>query len=244
MNLNQTREDYKQVKEDINKIKDELNKANEEANIANEKANKIKDDINKIKEDLDKTKEDLNKTKEDLGKENYNKNNKNKEDDKNKKDNNKNKDNNENQKFYTPKTYGERQIEISFDYDEAIRDQLNKKLNYSKINSFPKDKLKFAICAIGKLENLIARDFVLYHLELGVDKIYIYDNNEIDGEKFEDVLQDLIDEKFVEIIDMRGKKKVLHKELLMKIVIIVILMNMIGFFYLILMNFYILKIIL
>ena len=74
------------------------------------------------------------------------------------------------------------------------------------LNSFPKNKLKFALCAIGKLENLYARDFVIYYLEMGIDKIYIYDNNEIYGEKFEDVLQDFIEDKYVEIIDMRGNQ--------------------------------------
>ena len=48
-----------------------------------------------------------------------------------------------------------------------------------KIYSFPKDKKKFALCTIGKLENLYARDFALYYLELGVDKIYIYDNKSL-----------------------------------------------------------------
>ncbi len=68
-------------------------------------------------------------------------------------------------------------MEISFDYDEAIKTQLNKKVNDSIINSFPKDNLKYALCTIGKLENLYARYFVIYYLQLGLDKIYIYDNN-------------------------------------------------------------------
>ena len=106
--------------------------------------------------------------------------------------------------FYTPKTFGEKQMKISFNYDDAIKAQLNKKLNDSILKSFPKDKLKYALCSIGKLENLYVRDFVIYYLELGVDKIFIYDNNEVNGEKFEDVVQDFIDKKLVEIIDMRG----------------------------------------
>ena len=34
--------------------------------------------------------------------------------------------------------------------------------------------------------------------------IYIYDNNEVDGERFEEVLQEYIDNNFVEIINKRG----------------------------------------
>ena len=40
---------------------------------------------------------------------------------------------------------------------------------------------------------------------MGIDKIIIYDNNEIKDEKFELVLNDYIDKKFVEIINIRGK---------------------------------------
>ena len=43
-------------------------------------------------------------------------------------------------------------------------------------------------------------------MELGIDKFYIYDNNEVYGEKFEDVLQDFIDQNLVEIINMRGNQ--------------------------------------
>ena len=80
-----------------------------------------------------------------------------------------------------PKLYGNQTFKISFNYTEEIQKQFNKKLNYTILESFPKNKLKFALCSIGKLENLNARDFIIYYLELGIDKIYIYDNNEIYG---------------------------------------------------------------
>ena len=105
-----------------------------------------------------------------------------------------------------PKFYGNQTFKISFNYTEEIKKQFNKKLNYTILETFPKNKLKFALCSIGKLENLNARDFIIYYLELGIDKIYIYDNNEIYGEKFEDVVQDLIDKNLVEIINMRGNQ--------------------------------------
>ena len=60
------------------------------------------------------------------------------------------------------------------------------------------------LCTIGKKENLYARDFVEYYKLLGFDKIIIFDNNNIEDEKFEDVLEDYIKVNFVKIIDIRG----------------------------------------
>ena len=65
---------------------------------------------------------------------------------------------------------------------------------------------KVAICAIGRLENRYAKEFVAHHLKLGFDKIYIYDNNHEGEERFEDVLKSYIQKKKVEIIDWRGRE--------------------------------------
>ena len=62
--------------------------------------------------------------------------------------------------------------------------------------------MKVAVCCIGKNENRYAPEFVEHYKKLGVDKIFIYDNNDTDGEHFEDVLNDDI----VEIIDYRNQK--------------------------------------
>ena len=72
-------------------------------------------------------------------------------------------------------------------------------------------KIKVCICTIGKLENQYIREFVEYYKKLGVDKIYIYDNNEINGELFETVLFDYISTQFVEIINYRGYIKSQYK---------------------------------
>lgn len=67
--------------------------------------------------------------------------------------------------------------------------------------------MRVAICVIGKCENRYIREFILYHTKMvGVDKIFLYDNNDIDGEHFEDVISDLIDDELVEITDYRGRK--------------------------------------
>ena len=47
---------------------------------------------------------------------------------------------------------------------------------------------KICICTVGKMENKYIKEFVEYYKHLGVDKIFLYDNNELNGEKFEDVI--------------------------------------------------------
>ena len=65
---------------------------------------------------------------------------------------------------------------------------------------------RVALCCMGKCENSYIREWTTYHLNLGFDKIYIYDNNDIDGERFENEISDLISTGKVEIINYRGKK--------------------------------------
>ena len=65
--------------------------------------------------------------------------------------------------------------------------------------------MNVALCCIGRLENRYALEFVKYYNNLGIDHIYIYDNNYDGEENFEDVLQSYIDSKFVSIINCRNK---------------------------------------
>ena len=59
---------------------------------------------------------------------------------------------------------------------------------------------KVAVCAIGRLENRYAVEWVEHYKRLGVDHIYICDDNQIDdGEKFEDVLRPYCNNGFVTI---------------------------------------------
>ena len=67
---------------------------------------------------------------------------------------------------------------------------------------------KVAICAIGRLENRYAVEWVEHYNSLGVDKIFIYDNNRVeDGELFADVLQPYIEAGFVEVVYFDGLQK-------------------------------------
>jgi hypothetical protein len=67
---------------------------------------------------------------------------------------------------------------------------------------------KVAVCSIGRLENRYAVELVEHYNALGVDKIFIYDNNRVeDGELFADVLQPYIEAGFVEVVYFEGLQK-------------------------------------
>lgn len=67
---------------------------------------------------------------------------------------------------------------------------------------------KIALCCIAKLENDYIRHFVDYYKNLHFDKIFLYDNNDPNGERFEAVIGDYIQGGFVETTDYRGEKVV------------------------------------
>ena len=50
------------------------------------------------------------------------------------------------------------------------------------------------------------REFVEFYKKFGVDKIYLYDNNEINGERFEEVISDYINNKYVDVVNRRGNR--------------------------------------
>jgi hypothetical protein len=74
-------------------------------------------------------------------------------------------------------------------------------------------KIKVCLCTIGKEENLYIREFVTFYKKLAVDKIFLYDNNDIKNEHFEEVIQDYIDEGFVELLNWRGIEKAQFKSI-------------------------------
>ena len=65
---------------------------------------------------------------------------------------------------------------------------------------------KVCMCMICKQENLYIKYFIDYYKKLGLTKIIIYDNNDLDGEKLEDVIKDEIDKGYVTIINYRGDR--------------------------------------
>ena len=91
-------------------------------------------------------------------------------------------------------------------------DTMNNKKDLNIYNNKQKVKndlnnIKICLCTPGKQENKYIREFVEFYEKMGVDKIYLYDNNNVDGEKFEDVIKDYINNGYVEISDWRGKDK-------------------------------------
>ena len=51
---------------------------------------------------------------------------------------------------------------------------------------------KICICTLGKTENRYIKEFVDYYEKYGVDIIFLYDNNDNDGERFEEVIGNYI----------------------------------------------------
>ena len=68
--------------------------------------------------------------------------------------------------------------------------------------------IKVCLCTIGKKENRYIKEYVEHYFNYGVDKIFLYDNNDLYGERIGDPISDYIKNKFVEIIDVRGRKGV------------------------------------
>ena len=69
------------------------------------------------------------------------------------------------------------------------------------------NNIKVCLCTLGKNENKYVKEFIEYYKNLGVDKIFLYDNNDILGENFEYVINEYIERGFVEILNWRGKQK-------------------------------------
>ena len=69
-----------------------------------------------------------------------------------------------------------------------------------------KNNIKVCLCVVGKKENMYAKEYVNYYKKLGYNHIYIYDNNDINDEKFESVLSEEINSNYVTIVNYRGLK--------------------------------------
>ena len=68
-------------------------------------------------------------------------------------------------------------------------------------------RIKVCLCVIGKKENLYIKEFVEHYKNLNYYHIFIYDNNNLNEERFEDVLYNYISKKYISIINFRGYRK-------------------------------------
>lgn len=66
--------------------------------------------------------------------------------------------------------------------------------------------MKVAICAICRLENKYIREWVAYYKNLGIDHIYLYDNNDENSERLSHVLLDYLNEGYVSITEIFGRQ--------------------------------------
>jgi len=90
-------------------------------------------------------------------------------------------------------------------YDTARFNNIKTKINNSKEKIFNiTEKKGICICSIGKNENLYLKEFLDYYLLLGVKKIILFDNNDINGENFKEIIENYYSNKDVDIIDVRG----------------------------------------
>lgn len=65
--------------------------------------------------------------------------------------------------------------------------------------------MRTTVLACAKMENNYIREFVEHYKHLGFTNIILFDNNDPDGERFEDVIGDYITSGYVILKDYRGK---------------------------------------
>ena len=81
--------------------------------------------------------------------------------------------------------------------EKIHQNRISIKIHYNKDIT---KKQNICLCTSGKLENRYIREYVMHYEKYGVDKIFLYDNNDINGERFETVIGDFVEKGFVEII--------------------------------------------
>lgn len=78
-------------------------------------------------------------------------------------------------------------------------------ITYSPSEKIKKD-IKVALCTIGKKENLYIKEFVDYYIRLGMDHIFLYDDNDPNTENMADVIGPSY-QKYVTITKDKNKIK-------------------------------------
>ena len=76
-------------------------------------------------------------------------------------------------------------------------------LSYFSLSKFNPTK-NVCLCLIAKNENKYIKEFVEYYKNFRIDKIFLYDNNDLNGENFQNAINNYIKKGFVELINFRG----------------------------------------
>ena len=87
-------------------------------------------------------------------------------------------------------------------YTHALYVDLDQKVPQDKGNN-----IKVAVCTMAKLENLYVEEFVEYYVKLGVDHIFIYDDNDPNTERIIDAIDDKYKPKVTTYENIKGKIK-------------------------------------
>ena len=72
------------------------------------------------------------------------------------------------------------------------------------------NNIKVCVCTLGKNENKYIKEFIQHYEAYGIEKIFLYDNNDIDGERFESIINEYKEKGFVDILNWRGKKNAIY----------------------------------
>lgn len=78
-----------------------------------------------------------------------------------------------------------------------------KMYNTYSLDEYLKKMDEYVVCGIAKNEDDYIEDWVRFHLRIGFDHIYLYDNNAPDKAKYADILKQYIDAGKVTVIDIR-----------------------------------------
>jgi len=85
-------------------------------------------------------------------------------------------------------------------YTHALYVDLDQKVPRDKGNN-----IKVAVCTMAKLENLYVEEFVEYYVKLGIDHIFIYDDNDPNTERIIDAIDDKYKPKVTTYENIKGK---------------------------------------
>ena len=74
-------------------------------------------------------------------------------------------------------------------------------IEFKYIKNKEKKDIKIALCTIGKKENLYIKEFVDYYIRLGIDHIFIYDDNDLQTDKMSNIINKSDYEQYVTIYE-------------------------------------------